>query len=262
MLSASQRQRHTSPGTIECRAWPHIEADGPFQMGLDEAMLESVAAAPTSALWRTYTWSEPTLSLGYFQSAQALNCDPRWQGLPFLRRPTGGAAILHDQEITYALALPRSHPFAQTAETLYEAVHQAIVRVLRAAGAPDVCLGGPSEKNQHARPLLCFTERGSLDIVLRGVKIVGSAQRRRSSTVLQHGSLLLRRSSLTPELLGLSDLAAVSVDAQSWSATLHHAVPRELGLLVCEEAVADSQRSKALSLAETVYRNPAWNHRR
>src|SRR5437763_13399975 len=75
-------------------------ADGPAHMAADEALLDHAAATGRPAL-RFYAWDPPTLSLGYFQSAA-----DRQPGLPYVRRPTGGGAIFHHCELTYALALP------------------------------------------------------------------------------------------------------------------------------------------------------------
>src|SRR4051812_21709386 len=101
---------HESP--IPCRVLPHQVADGPTNMGLDLALLNAVEAEPVGAVLRTYEWSEPTLSLGYFQKVEAARADPRWRDLPVVRRLSGGGALLHDREITYALVMPRSHPLA------------------------------------------------------------------------------------------------------------------------------------------------------
>src|SRR6266567_4064320 len=88
--------------TPTIRLLPFADADGPTNMAADEALLESASERGVASL-RFYTWSEPTLSLGYFQpSARPLAV----RSLPWLRRSSGGAAIVHHHELTYALALP------------------------------------------------------------------------------------------------------------------------------------------------------------
>src|SRR5947199_7308592 len=88
----------------EIDLFPCQSGDGPAHMAADEALLGHAAAG--RAALRFYTWSEPTLSLGYFQRAAERLADDRLAGLPYVRRPTGGGAIVHHHELTYALALP------------------------------------------------------------------------------------------------------------------------------------------------------------
>src|SRR4051794_38396264 len=85
---------------VTCDVFPFLTADGPTQMAADEVLLEHVGVTDRPAL-RFYAWDRPTLSLGYFQPFA-----DRPPGLPVVRRPTGGGAIVHDHELTYALALP------------------------------------------------------------------------------------------------------------------------------------------------------------
>src|SRR4051812_5496180 len=103
-------------------------------MALDEALLDAVAEDPSAAWLRTYGWTAPTLSLGYFQRWADAQADPRWRDAPIVRRPTGGGAIWHDRELTYALVVPGQHPLARPSTALYRAVHEAIAGLLRARG--------------------------------------------------------------------------------------------------------------------------------
>ena len=90
---------------MTCFLLPYLMADGPANMALDEAMLEE-AARGDAAYLRFYGWTVPTLSLGYFQRMADVRADPRWAGVPIVRRPTGGGAIWHHHELTYAIAVP------------------------------------------------------------------------------------------------------------------------------------------------------------
>ena len=87
-----------------CRLLPFAVADGPHNMAADETLMASAAAGVASL--RFYGWPEATLSLGYFQAEKLRLCDPRLAGLPFVRRPSGGATLIHHHELTYCLALP------------------------------------------------------------------------------------------------------------------------------------------------------------
>src|SRR5262245_49563826 len=120
---------------MDCRIFPHESADGPANMALDEALLDAVAGDSSCAVLRTYGWTEPTLSLGFFQKVAEAEADPRWAGVPLVRRPTGGGAIWHDHELTYALVIPANHSLARPSRALYHEVHSAIAALLRTHGA-------------------------------------------------------------------------------------------------------------------------------
>jgi lipoate-protein ligase A len=244
-----------------CRVLPHEDADGPGNMARDEALLDAVAAAPAGAVFRSYGWTEPTLSLGYFQAIAQAEADPRWREVPIVRRPTGGGALWHHREVTYALVIPRTHPLAARAAALYRAVHAAIALTLRGQGVVAV-RRGPAPSPLPARPLLCFTDRDDEDLVVQGAKVVGSAQRRRRGAVLQHGSLLLRRSGRTPELPGLGDLVAAPTAVPSWSGLLRSRIPEALGLHARDGELTPEEQERAQALERETYRNPAWTRRR
>src|SRR5439155_20983762 len=90
--------------TLSCRLLPDAVADGPANMADDEMLLRSAAKGRASL--RFYAWTEATLSLGYFQPAARRLDDPLLRDLPFVRRPTGGDALVHHHELTYCLAVP------------------------------------------------------------------------------------------------------------------------------------------------------------
>lgn len=187
-------------------------------MSIDQAMVQRAAVEPCLLL-RTYGWSEPTLSLGYFQSHADRLTHPASRACSWVRRGTGGGAILHDHDWTYSIAVPQRWLAAEqtrrgasigAAHGLYAAVHDAIVDWLRQCGwaarqwsEPAGCRG--DAKSRSCR-FLCFERRSAGDVVVGEVKVMGSAQRRHRGVVLQHGSLLLRRSQFAPSLAGIEDL--------------------------------------------------------
>jgi lipoate-protein ligase A len=233
-------------------------------MALDQALLDFVAAGAESAFLRTYGWTVPTLSLGYFQPVADAELDPRWREVPMVRRPSGGGAIWHHYELTYALVVPASHPLARPSARLYRAVHTAIADALLGSGVQAARPVAPvfSRSFERRRPFLCFTDVSAEDIVASGVKIVGSAQRRRYGAVLQHGSLLLAHSCRTPELLGVRDVANVSLKTLDWSAKLCERIPSGVGLRPVSVYLPDEVAARALELEQSVYRQPSWTRNR
>jgi len=222
-------------------------------MAVDEALflgaLDEPERGPTL---RFYRWSEPTLSLGYFQSAHEI--PPALAALPIVRRLTGGGAIVHERELTYSLILPPGRwPRAHHLEIVAD-VHGA-VRTAAPSLTESVPESGASE------PFLCFDRRSRRDLVLGDAKIVGSAQRTRRGALLQHGSILQERSPAAPHLAGLHDLqrpvadadfvaAVVGALAESWRWTFEPGAPTE------------GERRRARDLEASKYSAPGWNRRR
>jgi lipoate-protein ligase A len=226
----------------ECRLLVDQPAPGDWNMAVDEMLLDW-AAEHGAACLRFYQWEKPTLSLGYFQSYE-----DRWdhaasRDCPVVRRLTGGGAILHDAELTYSLVLPAQHRLARNRDALYDTVHRSLIETLASWGIHAAILGQTlatrrvsvlacppadvpaaardqkpagdgSPLNSHVcgtEPFLCFQRRTAGDVVVGDVKIAGSAQRRRRGAVLQHGSVLLRRSPAAPELPGIEEVTRQAI---------------------------------------------------
>lgn len=236
-------------------------ATGVWNMAVDEALLNS-GGHPGFTL-RFYEWSEPTLSLGYFQSYSERARHPASLACPLVRRASGGGAIVHDRELTYSLIAPVGQRFGSTAQELYRLVHQALCDVLSDWNifaerfTPD-----ESPREQRSEPFLCFERRSPGDVVLAGQKICGSAQRRHLSRVLQHGSLLWARSAAAPELPGVHDLQAVAPDLEglrgAWITRLAHL----LRLDVRDDALSTAEQQAAGQIVEGKFQNPNWTLRR
>jgi lipoate-protein ligase A len=186
-----------------------IEAEpqsGVCNMAIDEALLEAALDRGECTV-RWYRWRSATVSLGYFQDKDAASAIPTFAGLDVVRRLTGGGAILHHHEWTYSCSVPAEHALSQTPSRIYELVHERIIAGLAHQGVDAAALRGTNNSSAEGE-FLCFGRGDSRDVILQGHKIVGSAQRRRRGAVLQHGSLLLRRSEYAPQFPGVLDLAA------------------------------------------------------
>lgn len=247
---------------IQCHVLPFATADGPSNMALDESMLE--AARDGWAYLRFYKWSVPTLSLGYFQRIADARSAARWQGTPIVRRPTGGGAIWHDRELTYAIAIPPDSPLVRPNTRLYRAVHEAIAGALAEQGIPARLRGdgAPRRPAEGVDALLCFTGRDPEDIVSEDRKLVGSSQRRRGGAVLQHGSILLRRSSLVPELPGVCDLVEESDSPEEWRGRLEDPIVAALGMEKLAVDWPEPLLRRADELDRSRYRLASWTEAR
>ena len=168
-------------------------AEGAWNMAVDEVLLDGVAAGSSPPTLRFYTWMPACLSLGYFQPFSVVNVEGcRKLGIDIVRRPTGGRAILHDRELTYSVALPASL-LGHDAGILpsYRRLSLALQAGLQRLGI-DVSLAPESEAPTRAvHGPACFDRPSAHEILLRGRKVVGSAQVRRAGALLQHGSIVI-----------------------------------------------------------------------
>jgi lipoate-protein ligase A len=255
-------------------------------MAVDEALLINAAENGTATL-RFYSWSEPTLSLGYFQRYADREEHAASSTCAIVRRQTGGGAILHDREITYSLALPASHPLTKQNEKLYQIVHEVFVEILSqpdqvSGAAHPLRIRGKAPKVQPAdEPFLCFERQSPGDVVFvdtnvaendatlsqmptptHAVKILGSAQRRHRGALLQHGSLLLDRSPAAPELAGWHNLADSTVAMNAVIAAATTRLGQALSLNLHETKLPPELESIATQIANNKYGSPAWTKRR
>jgi lipoate-protein ligase A len=241
-------------------------AAGAWNMAVDEALLETAAATGQATL-RFYQWSEPTLSLGYFQAAADREQHPASLACPLVRRASGGGAILHDRELTYSVAISPAVRHSAAAAELYDLFHETLIAAIARFGvnaqlfrASPACNGSDSTARQP--PFLCFQRRTCTDIVLGDAKIVGSAQRRRQRAVLQHGSILLGRSDFAPELPGVFELTHRAIDplelAEGWIPLLTGV----LGLSMYDGRLSAEEIDRAQSLAQGRFATAEYLQRR
>jgi len=169
-------------------------ADGAFNMALDEAILLAVAEDRAPPTLRFYTWQPGCLSVGY---AQPLKRDfdleaCRAMGYDVVRRPTGGRAVLHIDELTYSVTLPQDDPrVAGGVVSSYQRLSEGLLAGLRRLGV-DATQAQPSRHEPgEGRTAACFDLLSHFEIMVGGKKLVGSAQVRRRGVVLQHGALPL-----------------------------------------------------------------------
>ncbi len=197
---------------------------GVENMAVDEALLRTMEASFEDGVeqmptLRLYSWLEPTVSIGYMQKADPF-IEPAGGGeerVSFVRRITGGRAVLHDFEITYSLVCPASHPlFAGGIEEAYRAVSLAIAGALKDFGVEAGFERGSVKRGQgvSADKDACFLTASRYEVVAGGKKIAGSSQRRFKGALLQHGSILLKVDTpLTERVFGkgvAGDIASVS----------------------------------------------------
>jgi lipoate-protein ligase A len=237
----------------------HEPARGAWNMAVDEALLAS--AGEGSPTLRIYGWSEPTLSLGYFQKYADRREHAASLGCAAVRRPSGGGAILHDREWTYSFTLPLTDRAAGDRLRLYHIVHAALVEALNARGAP-AKIHQSDQSPPEREPFLCFQRRAQGDVLLGDHKICGSAQRRGKSAVLQHGSILLSASPAAPELIGIQELTEHRISLEELQRDWLNRLAAALGANFEEEQLAPEELAAAALLETRKHAHPSWIERR
>jgi lipoate-protein ligase A len=238
-------------------------------MALDQALAEALPRG--EGVLRFYAWDPPTISFGrnepaagrYDRSAAAA------EGLGFVRRPTGGRAVLHDDEVTYCVVVPARALGGVRAA--YRAIHEGLVAGLRSMGVPAAVADGGSVLAPDAGP--CFQTPAPGEVVGGGRKLVGSAQARVGGVILQHGSVILGgdQGALTRLTGGdgggtppatVEDLLGRSVGRNEVVAALARAMRLALGGTWNEGDYRPTETSRADRLEEDRYARDTWTWRR
>ena len=170
-------------------------SDAYFNMAVDEVLILSCKKDGIKPVLRFYQWNPSGLSLGYAQKFGngfiLKNC--REMGIDVVRRITGGQAVLHDSDLTYSVAVPESYLEPPKTERLFKMISHGLMEGLRNLGfmvQPFISEAPSSERDY--KEYNCFFNKGNYEIAIGGKKLVGSAQRRISGALLQHGSIMLR----------------------------------------------------------------------
>jgi len=219
-FAQDDRRGNTIPATYNL--WFDLAGRPGWQnMALDQAMLDRAAAGQR---WlRLYRWAPHCLSFGRHEPALRRYDRARIEalGLDVVRRPTGGRAVWHAEELTYALAVPSDS--LGGLRRAYEEIHRVLLVALRALGA--LAELAPMRKTARLDAGSCFASPVGGEIVIAGRKVVGSAQLREGGGLLQHGSILLggRQAILQDVTLGGGppDLAGPLADAIGRSPDVH-----------------------------------------
>jgi len=158
-----------------------VGRSGAENMAADEALLDRVVRSG-GAFLRLYRWDPPTLSIGR-------NQPNTFYDVPIVRRPTGGQAVWHEHELTYAAVAPIA--LFGSLRKAYCEIHTRLARAMRALGVEAVLAPVHPPIRPSAHPASCFAMPVGGEILVGGRKLVGSAQVRRGDAFLQHGSILL-----------------------------------------------------------------------
>jgi lipoate-protein ligase A len=204
---------------------------GARNMARDVAMLEAVAHGEAPPTLRLYGWDPPCLSLGRHQGLEAADlafC--RANGIDVVRRPTGGRALLHHLELTYAVVAPLGEgPLPRPLQDAYRRICEPLVAACRSLGIAAELT--PGEVNLQlpspATTIPCFEAPAGGEVVVGGRKLIGSAMRAHGGAVLQHGAILLDWDGrLQAGSMGLADDRGLRASVTTMADQLGRACPR------------------------------------
>lgn len=241
-------------------------APAAFNMGLDEAILESVSSREKPPTLRFYGWNPRAISIGYFQGArEEVDVEAcRSLGVDLVRRITGGGAVFHDLEVTYSIVIPEGHRLAPPSiADSYRSLCSGIIAGLAILGI-----------EASFEPIN--------DIAAGGKKISGNAQTRRKGCLLQHGTILLRadvdtmfallkipaeksRGKLIQDakarITSVADLTG-GADFANVSEALKSGFTRALSLSLVPDSPSPEELKRAAALAREKFSRDEWTFRR
>ncbi len=225
-----------------CLVWSDAEGCPPFNMAADEVILGHVSRL--DAVLRFYGWSEPAVTIGYFQP---FTTAPQQLGR-VIRRLTGGGVVRHTHDVTFSITVGRNHPLFQVDRfSSYRLVNEAVLDAVEELGV-DAWLTQHATEVEDRRHLVCFDSPARYDVVAAGGKVCGGAQRRSADGMLVQSSI--DRDQL-PDMSRADIVAALTRrlapilgdDVQPW---------------LPDPALIDESQA----LADSKYDTVAWNRRR
>jgi lipoyl(octanoyl) transferase len=267
-------------------AWRFLNTgrgEAAMNMALDEAMFLLHEAGMTPPTLRVYAWQTPTLSFGYAQSvAREVHLDAcRQYGVDVVRRPTGGRAVLHDDEVTYSVIMPTAvSASANDITEHYRLIGLALSEALSQLGLP-VRLARPqrSARQRPATSPACFAALSRYELSVDGRKLVGSAQKRASNALLQHGAIPFtldrqrlfqclrvpseQRSMMVQEayvtMTAVHEIATAPVGPAALHEALRSGFAKTFGVAIEHGPLLAAEWERAHELCATKYATPAWN---
>ncbi len=261
-----------------------------YNMALDEALLDWHSKGLIPPTIRFYGWNPATLSIGYFQKVEKeINLDKVEEyALGFVRRPTGGRGVLHDQELTYSVIVSEDHPdMPATVTEAYRVISQGILEGFKDVGL-DAYFAIPrtdEEKNalKNPRSAVCFDAPSWYELVVEGRKVAGSAQTRQKGVILQHGSIILdidedklfdlfkyssdrlrerMQRNFKNKAVAINTLRPSPLTIEEAKAAFKRGFEKGLNIELEPYTLSEEENKIVLDIAKNRYENNEWNFRK
>lgn len=258
-------------------------------MAMDEALLNFVSRGEIDPVIRFYTWNPATLSIGYFQRLQKeIDIEKvKEKGYGLVRRQTGGRGVLHDQELTYSVIVPESHPeMPKTVTEAYRVISQGLLEGFKELGFETYFAVPRSkeerEKLKQPRSSVCFDAPSWYELVVEGRKIAGSAQTRQKGVILQHGSILKdidvddlfdmfifknerlkekMKNAFTDKAVAINDISDTKVSLEQMEKAFEKGFQKGLNINFKPLKLTEAQKAEIKEL-EAKYKSDEWTYRK
>ncbi|MFP3918455.1 biotin/lipoate A/B protein ligase family protein [Lysinibacillus telephonicus] len=261
-----------------------------YNMALDEALLDLHSAGEIPPVIRFYEWNPATLSIGYFQSAEKdVNIQAiKEQNLGFVRRPTGGRAVLHESELTYSIIVSEQYPnMPATVTEAYRVLSEGLLIGFQNLGL-NAYFSIPDTEEKLAdlkkpKSAVCFDAPSWYELVVEGKKVAGSAQTRQKGVILQHGAILLdldedkllsvfnfssaeakerMRKKLPEKAVAINQLTDRQITIPQCVDSFKAGFEKALDIELVPYELTEKQQQYVKMLEETKYLNDEWNFRK
>jgi lipoate-protein ligase A len=278
---------------MEKEKWLFVDSgncDPAFNMAMDEALLNWHSEGKIPPVIRFYGWNPATLSIGYFQKVEKeIDMDAvKKHQLGFVRRPTGGRGVLHDQELTYSVIVSEEHPDMPASVTeAYRVISEGIKDGFNFLGLETYFAIPRTEEEKEGlknpRSAVCFDAPSWYELVVEGRKVAGSAQTRQKGVILQHGSILLEidedklfdvfkypsdrvrermQQNFRKKAVAVNALRKEPVTIDEAKAAFKAGFEKGLNIDLVPYELSPEQLSEINTLAENRYRNDEWTFKR
>lgn len=250
-------------------------AEGAYHFAVDDALTQLCARGKSVPTLRTYNFWPLCLSLGRFQSTlrEVNNEQCLMRGIDIVRRPTGGRAVLHQNDLAYSIVAPLNvEGFEGSIHRVRSLVAGALTQALTSLGASPIVVSGSSPPSIPSG--ICFASTADCDITIQGVKVSGSAQLHRGRAILQHGSIRLAgggqplhrimrltasAAPATGQDAGLCDLLNKRITRRQLSQAICDSFQRALGIRIAPGSLNKEETALVEKSKEERYDNPEWN---
>ena len=256
--------------------------DAATNMAIDEALLEWHSKDQIPPTLRFYGWERPSLTVGHFQNVEkTINFDGiKKHGCDFVRRLTGGSAVLHDDELTYSIIVSESHPkIPVSVNKAYYVLSQGLLEGYRKLGI-DADFAIPERELLKQRSAVCFEVPAIYEMIVDGKKVSGNAQTRQKGVLLQHGSIPLsfdaemlfdlfkfssdrlrerQRKSFLNKAISINDITKEDHTYESIKDAFLFGFKKSLNIKTEPLQLTEEQWKYIHNLADTKYRTDDWN---
>ena len=251
-------------------------------MAIDEAIFREKQRTDAPPTLRFYSWSPPSVSLGYFQVArQEVNVEAcRRYSVDIVRRPTGGKAVLHENDLTYAVIASEHNPiFPADILGTYKVISSCIAGGLSELGIEAEMEGKGRSYQGDLLKAICFSSPSRYELLARKKKICGSAQLRSKGIFLQHGSILVdfdpvktcalllpqegdrtwQAKKLRGSITSIYEQIGASISVGKICQVMKRSFEKNLDIELVEGCLSPEEESLKLRLMNDKYMNDKWN---